>query len=370
MVLDIFSAGISSILLISGLISIVQSYRLYMRIGTRFYRYATEFSICISLWVIHSLSTAILNDPSYYDTVIGIHYLFRPFGFIAIGLMVAAMESVKGDSRSMLTNIAFVFAGGLAVGLVSPTSFAVEWLDNYWISRFSYQFEVGRLILFSTIVISAVPLGRRIYKRLAPVIREDKIVRSGFWLALLLSWLILLVQPLSSFFPEILMPLVGQSLFILLITLFLVLLTLLLHRHPTILFIEAHRISEMYIIMQDSGLPLYHYKFDRSRTGGSEVISAFFTGIKDFVKLTLEKGGIERILVGEQELTIQEGIHIYGILIAKESSELTTNLLRISVDAFEKHYQFDGMDHVKPTKMKEFNDVIKRYFEFALIPEN
>ena len=145
-------------------------------------------------------------------------------------------------------------------------------------------------------------------------------------------------------------------------------LVILFIRHPTILFVGTHEIEEIYVIQRDSGLPLYNFSFIPENGGtGSEILSAFFTGIRHYVKHSLGSGEIERILVGDLELIIQEGIFTYGILISKKSSDLVKNLLRVTIEEFEKKYGFEFEDHVEPQKYLGFDEFIARYFEFAMI---
>jgi len=309
----------------------------------------------------------LLNSPEYYDVIIRTQYLLRPFGFLAVSLMITAMESVKSENRTMLTNISFLFSGALIVGIFSPSSIVITWTAIGWITTYSMEFEFGRLVLFATVIFSAVPLGIRLYRRLANFLQKDKVISFLFWFTVAFTSTILILQPLQQLVPDVLIWLFQPSTFILDITLFVLLVTFLFQKHPTILFVETHETSELYIIKQESGLPLYHFEFRGGRSGGSEIISAFFTGIKHFVKYSLGKGEIESIQVGDQEMIIKEGIYTYGILIAKQSSELTRNLLRISVDSFEKIYQFNNVDYIELKRMKAFDSIIERYFEFAII---
>ncbi|MFW9931805.1 MAG: hypothetical protein ACFFDR_04045, partial [Candidatus Thorarchaeota archaeon] len=210
-------------------------------------------------------------------------------------------------------------------------------------------------------------LGIRLYRRLWSFFQKDTMIKVLFWSTIVFTSSILIVQPVHTIMPPVFLPLFHPSALVLDIALFVLLATILFHKHPTILFIGAQEISELYIIKQDSGLPLYHFKFKVGRVEGLEILSAFFTGIKHFVKHTLGKGEVESILVGDQEMIVQEGIHTYGILIARQSSELTRKLLRLSIDSFERYYQLSQIDYVEKKTSKEFDKIIERFFEFATI---
>ncbi|MCK5239745.1 MAG: hypothetical protein KAR33_09375 [Candidatus Thorarchaeota archaeon] len=368
MAVDLLTLIVSSVMLVLSLIAISTSYRLLKEIGTKFFQYAFVFFLFLCLWSTTFIVPSLLNEQVFYDIVLFWQYLFAPFGYLALAFMIAAMESVKGGKRTILNNIGFLFVGGLIAGIFSPVTYQLTWTPTGWVNDFSVLFEIGRVVLFILVVYSTLPLIFRMFKRLRISMRRDYYTRILFWIVVVFLPFLLVIQPFRNIAPGIMQPLFHPSLILSMVTLFLLMLVILFIRHPTILFVGTHEIEEIYVIQRDSGLPLYNFSFIPENGGtGSEILSAFFTGIRHYVKHSLGSGEIERILVGDLELIIQEGIFTYGILIAKKSSDLVKNLLRVTIEEFEKKYGFEFEDHVEPQKYLGFDEFIARYFEFAMI---
>lgn len=312
-----------------------------------------------------------IQGPEEYELLLASQYILRPFGYLALGFMIAAMESVKSEKRTTFTDIGFLVTGGLIVGVFSPSAFALTWTTEGWISSYSFEFEIERAIIFLTVVVSAAPLGASLFRKLGAHFRKDRPFVVLFWITVLFSPAVLLVQPLAPLSPLFLQPLFQSSLFLGTISLFVLLILVLFARHPTILFVGGHEISEIYIIKKDSGIPLFHFAFQRSRREeGTEILSAFFTGIRHYITESIGGGEIESIVVGEDELLIEEGSFTYGVLIAKKSSELTRNLLAIAVSSFESNMEPSKAEYIMPHESTKFKATIERYFEFALRPPN
>ncbi|MFW9907205.1 MAG: hypothetical protein ACFFEF_01410 [Candidatus Thorarchaeota archaeon] len=370
MTVDILLLGSSSALIGLSLYATWINEKLYRDIGTRFFKYTTSFFFYISIWSSAFFIQAILGDQRFVLEVMISQYLLIPFGYLALAFMIAAMENVKDNKRSILTNISFLMAGGLIVGLYHPESFQIVWTGTSWLSSFSFLFEIIRGILFFVSILSAVPLALRIFYRLRVSAQEDISTRILFWIIVTCLPTILLLQPFRQAISVDLGLILNQSVFLSVIALFFVLLIILFQKHPTILFMATHVIEELYIIERNGGLPLYHYNFaSHHQNNETEILSAFFTGIRHYVKHSLGSGEIERILVGNLELSVCEGIFTYGILIAKESTDLTKNLLAMILNRFEQSYGFTAEDTVQPSKYTEFDTVVAKYFEFAM-PQN
>ncbi|MFW9848185.1 MAG: hypothetical protein ACFFF4_03545 [Candidatus Thorarchaeota archaeon] len=363
---DIFTLVPSTMLFVASLGGTITSLQLYKRIGAKFFHLAMVFFFFVGLWSLTFIISSIFNAPVFFDIVLGSQYILLPFGFLALAFMVSAMEHVKSSS-TFVNNSGFLFAGGVIAGLYSPTAYHLIWTDTGWSNEFSLTFQLGRAALFIIVVYSTLPLIVRIFRRLRISIRQDILTRILFWVIIIVFPFTLFIQPFGDVAPALMQPLYHPAVFLVMNTLFLLLIIRLFVRHPTILFSGTNEIEEIYIINRNSGLPLYHYNFlPNNGYNGSEILSAFFTGIRHYVKHSLGSGEIERILVGEHELVIQEGIFTYGILITNQSTDISVNLLRLSIDEFEMRYGLEIHDHVEPRKYLEFDDVIIRYFEFAL----
>jgi hypothetical protein len=311
----------------------------------------------------------VVQGPDGFDLLLASQYLLRPFGYLALGFMIAAMESVKSEKRTTLTNIGFLLAGGLIVSVFSPSAYALSWTTEGWIASYSFEFEVERAIIFLTVVVSAAPLAISLFRRLRAHFRKDRPFMVLFWITVLFSPAVLLLQPLAPMSPLFLQPLFRSSLLLATISLFVLLVLVLFIQHPTILFVGGHEISEIYIIKKESGIPLFHFAFQTNRReGGTEILSAFFTGIRHYITESIGGGEIESIVVGEDELLIEEGSFTYGVLIAKKSSELTRNLLAIAVSSFECNMEPSKAEYIMPHESGKFKATIERYFEFALLP--
>jgi len=358
---------ISSVMLVLSLIASFTSYRLLKEIGTKFFQYAFVFFLFLSIWSTSFIVPSLLNEQVFYDFVLSWQYLFAPFGYLALAFMIAAMESVKGEKRTIANNSGFLLAGGLIAGIYSPITYQLVWTSVGWINDFSVLFEIGRGVLFIIVVYSTLPLILRMFNRLRISMRKVYYTRMLFWIVIAVLPFIFVIQPFANVAPVFMQPLFHPALLLSMVTLFLLMLVILFIRHPTIFFVGTHEIEELYVIQRNSGLPLYHFSFiPENEVTGSEILSAFFTGIRYYVKHSLGSGEIERIQVGELELTIQEGILTYGILIAKKSTDFAKNLLRVSIEEFEKRYGFEYEDFVEPQRYVDFDEVIARYFEFAM----
>jgi hypothetical protein len=367
MTIDLLTLAPASILLVISLIATYTSYRLYTGIGTRFFQSAVLFFLFVSLWSTAFLVPSLLSDQVFYDIVLAWQLLFLPFGILSLAFMISAMESVKGTKTTIATNAGFLFAGGIIASLYSPDTHQLVWTDAGWVNEFSILFQLVRAVIFIIAVYSTYPLVVRIFQRLRISIRKDYHTRILFWVVILVFPLILLIQPFSAIVPSFLQLLSHQAVILSMNALFLLLIVNLFIRHPTILFAGTNEIEEIYVIKRDSGLPLYHFSFNpENEVNGREILSAFFTGIRHYVKHSLGSGDIERILVGDYELVIQEGIFTYGILISRKSTDIAENLLRLAVGDFESRFAIGFEDHVRPKEYREFDAVISRYFEFAL----
>ncbi|MHA2424732.1 MAG: hypothetical protein ACXAEF_08080 [Candidatus Thorarchaeota archaeon] len=349
------------------IIATITGYRLYKGVGTRFFKNAVIFFFFVGLWSTAFIVPSLLFDQIYYNFVLGWQYIFLPFGILSLAFMISAMESVSREQRTLATNTGFLFAGGVIAGLYSPTSHQLVWSEAGWVNEFSLLFQIGRAVIFIIIVYSTFPLVVRIFKRLRISIRKDYATRALFWVIIIILPFIRFSQPFRDIAPTILLPLYHPSVIVSMNTLFLLLIVNLFIRHPTILFAGTNEIEEIYIIKRDSGLPLYHFNFvPENGIDGKEILSAFFTGIRHYVKHSLGSGEIERIHVGDHELVIHDGILTYGILISKKSTDIAENLLRLVVREFENRFGLAYDDHVRPKVYREFDQVISRYFEFAL----
>lgn len=366
--MDLQTVFTALILLVLAVLASMRTRSLQKTVGTRFYLYAWGFFNCIALWAIAFFMLGVIQGPGDFDLLLGSQYVLRPFGYLSLGFMIAAMESVKSEKRTTLTNIGFLLAGGLIVGVFSPTAFALKWTVQGWTVSYSFEFEVERAIIFLTVVVSAAPLAASLFRRLGPHFRRDRPFMILFWITVLFSPAVLLIQPLAPISPLFLQPLFHSSILLATIALFVLLVLVLFIRHPTILFVGGHEINEIYIIKKDSGIPLFHFTFQANRReGGTEILSAFFTGIKHYVMESIGGGEIESIVVGEEELLIEEGLFTYGVLIAKKSSELTRNLLTIAVSSFESNMEPSKAEYTMPHESENFKATIERYFEFALL---
>ncbi|MHA1883275.1 MAG: hypothetical protein ACTSUO_09560 [Candidatus Thorarchaeota archaeon] len=307
------------------------------------------------------------NDAEFYEIVYSLQYYLSPFGYIALSFMIAAMESVRSANRTVLYNLGFLISGILIAGLFYQGAFTLVWSGNEWISIFSLEFEIGRAILVVLTLISAGPLALRIFHRLNISVRNDIPTRVSFWMIVTVLPILVVLQPFKLSLPEFIQPLLHQSVILAIVSTFFLMLVFLFRKHPTILFVATHEIDEIYIIKRGSGLPLYHYNFVfENDSNDSGLLSAFFTSIRHYVKHSLGSGNIERIHVGDYEMYLHEGIFTYGLLLAKESTSLAMNLLALSVTEFEAQYGFELEDYVEPKKYSSFDDVVSRYFEFAI----
>ncbi|MHA1907593.1 MAG: hypothetical protein ACW98Y_09900 [Candidatus Thorarchaeota archaeon] len=365
--IDLLTLIPSAILLLLSSIAVFTGYRLFKGIGTKFFPYAILFFLFVGLWSISFIVPSLLYDEAYYDIVLTSQYLFLPLGFLALAFMISAMESVRSERRTIANNAGFLFAGGVIAGIYSPTSLQLVWTDTGWVNEFSILIEVGRAAIFIIAVYSTLPLVVRIFRRLRISMRKDYHTRVLFWIIIVVLPSILFVQPFRNIAPLFMQPLYHPAVILSMNALFLLLIVNLFIRHPTILFAGTNEIEEIYLIKRDSGLPLYHYNFiPEIGVNGREILAAFFTGIRHYVKHSLGSGEIERILVGEHELVIQEGILTYGILISKKSTDIAENLLRLALSEFENRYGIGFEDHVRPKEYADFDKVITRYFEFAM----
>lgn len=307
------------------------------------------------------------HDAEFYEIVYSWQLFLSPFGYLALSFMIAAMESVRSNTRTVLTNLGFLISGILIAGLFYQGALILVWSGNEWVSLFSFEFGVGSAMLVSLAVVSGSPLALRIFNRLNISVRNDIRTRASFWIIVTLLPILLVLQLFKLSIPEFIQPLLHQSLILTVVAAFFLMLVLLFRKHPTILFVATHEIDEIYIINRGSGLPLYHYSFVfEKESGDMNLLSAFFTTLRYYVKHSLGSGEIERIHVGEYEMYLHDGMFTYGILLAKESTALAKNLLALSVTEFEAQYGFDLEDYVEPKKYRSFDDVVSRYFEFAI----
>ncbi|MGY5875289.1 MAG: hypothetical protein RTU30_06055, partial [Candidatus Thorarchaeota archaeon] len=152
------------------------------------------------------------------------------------------------------------------------------------------------------------------------------------------------------------------------ISLFLLLMMVIFVNHPTILFAFNHDVLELYIVERDSGLPLYHFDFKtREEPPRQEILTAFFTSIRHFLKQSLESGEIERVRFGINEVVVGEGLMTYGMLISNKGSDILSSLLAIIVTEFEVRYAYQLSEPVQPNRFTAFDEQVLKYFEFAAL---
>ncbi|MDF1539120.1 MAG: hypothetical protein P1Q69_09460 [Candidatus Thorarchaeota archaeon] len=368
MAIEILTLSASLLLCTASIITSFLTLRLLKSIGTGFFRYTFAFFVFVTLWSTSFIVPSLLFDAQFHDFVLNWIYVFSPFGYLALSFMIAAMESVKGDERTFAKNGGFLIVGGLISGLYIPDTFQLVWAVDGWIHEYTILYEIGRGILFILVMYSMLPLVLRVFNRLRISMRKDYHTPALFWIIVIVLPFILLIQPFRQIAPIILQPLFHSSIMMLMVTVFLLMLANLFYRHPIILFVGSHDIEELYVIRRDSVLPMYHYSFVSSgMEGATEILSAFFTGIKHYVKHSLGSGEIQQIQVGDYELNIHEGLFTYGILIAKRSSKLAKNLLRLFIEEFESSVGYQYVNHVEPQKYQAFDRVVSRFFEFAIV---
>ena len=184
MAVDLLTLIVSSVMLVLSLIAISTSYRLLKVIGTKFFQYAFAFFFFLCLWSTTFIVPSLLNELVFYDIVLFWQYLFAPFGYLALAFMIAAMESVKGEKRTIPNNMGFLFVGGLIAGMYSPVTYQLTWTPAGWVNDFSVLFEIGRVVLFVLVVYSTLPLIIRMFKRLRVSMRRDYHTRILFWIVL------------------------------------------------------------------------------------------------------------------------------------------------------------------------------------------
>ncbi|MGY5852523.1 MAG: hypothetical protein RTU92_03040, partial [Candidatus Thorarchaeota archaeon] len=335
---------------------------------TSFYHYSVMFYCCLGLWLGAALIASIYNDPSYERTVTNVYYLLVPFGNLAIAFLIGAAESVKSETRTALYNVSFVVAGGLIVGLYFPEALDLVLLNSVWVSTYSQLYQIGRGILFLICVLSLLPLTFRIGQRVKSALKGETLIQVLVVLIAIIGPAILMGQIIVTTNPDGGMLFIHPGVFIAGIILFLLLMMLIFVYHPTVLFAFNNDVLELYIVERDSGLPLYHFDFKtREDPPRQEILTAFFTSIRHFLKQSLEAGEIERVRFGANEVVVGEGMMTYGMLISNRGSDLLSSLLAIVVTEFEVRYAYQLSDPIRPNRFKAFDEEVLKYFEFAAL---
>ena len=65
---------------------------------------------------------------------------------------------------------------------------------------------------------------------------------------------------------------------------------------------------------------------------------------------------------------MHEGIFVYGIILSRQSSDLLSELLRLTVEEFETDHWFFVKDATVQSTFDEFDEAIERLFEFDIFP--
>ncbi len=99
----------------------------------------------------------------------------------------------------------------------------------------------------------------------------------------------------------------------------------------------------------------------------SDLFSLACTSIRHVIMEALQcDGQLKGIYAGEHEVLVNEGKLVLGFLVTRRGSDLLAALLARTVDEFEQRYGDLLVGVLKPTMFHTFNEVVTRYFEFAL----
>lgn len=343
------------------------SEKLHRRLEVDFFKNSAMFHLCTTIWLTGFIIQSLHSYPDGYVTAAISHVIFSPFLYLGLAFLVSATESVKGSKRSFLEDISFLLAGIMIAGGFHRDSFTLTWTAIGWVQEFHPLYLLGRIMMVLLCFAALLPLAIRARKRLTFSIRSDQyLVIPMAILAVLLpitmtlygQGYILSYLPPILMYPEVVTTVTGF---------FLLWVGILLSKHPTILFSTINDILDLYIIDSGSGLPQYSYSFgNRKVREGGEVLSAFFTSIRHFVKQEIAAGEIEKIVIGDSEVVVCDGLFCFGILLARKSSRLVQLLLEVILSEFEAAYAFELTEPNRTNRFSEFDYTIERYFEFAL----
>jgi hypothetical protein len=345
----------------------VLNYSFYRKISAAFYSYSTIVYIFAVISFTNLMIPALYSSSEYGEIIHISFMLLSPLIYLALAFLVAAVESTKRDTMSPITNSAFFVAGILVVGTFHPDAYHVEWTLVGWVFEFSLYFQIGRIILFLICLVSVLPIAMTVWKRIKRVVKKEIILQFLLVSTVILVTFGLVMQGFNRSQLQAFIGLYHPLTFPFAAGLALLLMFVLLWLHPTILLAGANDIKELFIISRGSGLPLYFFDFmGREERHGQEILSAFFTSIRHYLRFSLKAGDLDRIQIGDNEVLVAEGLLTYGILVASGSSVLLLSLLTSTVQEFEAQYGFELDETIMSGKFNEFNEQVHRFFEFAI----
>jgi hypothetical protein len=141
---------------------------------------------------------------------------------------------------------------------------------------------------------------------------------------------------------------------------------LLLHSYPTIFFASTHDLLEPDIVSRNGQELLYSYTFPspEKKRDGPRLSGAQHAIEQVFQSVLSTTESVQSIRVEHEEVLACEGEHIQGLLYTTRGSAVFRNLLRTTVEQFER--RFDSETTSGPESQAEFDGTVERLFQFAI----
>jgi hypothetical protein len=247
-----------------------------------------------------------------------------------------------------------------------PEILELSWNIDRWELTYNWIFQILRFMIYIILISSELPIVIQTWRKIKNSTHPDSSVLVFLLVGCITAPAVLFLQGFYEGELFEIVPKINPAFYFIGLGIFLLLFAIMFKRHPTIFFEGIQDLSELYIISTKSGLPIYYYDFKQKKKEYTpEIISALFTGFRNYIEYNLESGDIESITTNENEILVYGGKEVYGVLVTEQTSALLSALLRLAIQEFEKEFEEKPLDYTKKDQFGEFDSKISVFFEFA-----